>query len=195
MAGLDIRGVLADHEGQDYDLYAQTINPQFVKMLRTIGYDRLWSRAEGAYIFDSDGRRFLDMNGGFGMFNAGRNNPRIRPGAPQDVLDLRHARLRAARREPPPPASSAASSRSGARADRAPACSPTRERKPSRRRSSSAGPPPAARVSSPRARASTASRSARCPQTAGLNGRSASARSFPGSTRCPGTTWTRSRTS
>ena len=87
MAGLDIRGVLADHEGQDYDLYAQTINPQFVKMLRTIGYDRLWSRAEGAYIFDSDGRRFLDMNGGFGMFNAGRNNPRIRQ-ALQDVLDL-----------------------------------------------------------------------------------------------------------
>jgi ornithine--oxo-acid transaminase len=87
MAGLDIRGVLTEHEGQDYDLYAQAINPQFVKMLRTIGYDRLWSRAEGAYIFDSDGRRFLDMNGGFGMFNAGRNNPRIRQ-ALQDVLDL-----------------------------------------------------------------------------------------------------------
>jgi ornithine--oxo-acid transaminase len=87
MAGLDIRGVLAEHEGQDYDLYAQTINPQFVKMLRTIGYDRLWSRAEGAYVFDSEGRRFLDMNGGFGMFNAGRNNPRIRR-ALQDVLDL-----------------------------------------------------------------------------------------------------------
>jgi len=87
MAGLDIRGVLTEHEGQDYDLYAQTINPQFVQMLRTIGYDRLWSRAEGAYIFDSDGRRFLDMNGGFGMFNAGRNNPRIRQ-ALQDVLDL-----------------------------------------------------------------------------------------------------------
>src|SRR3954452_15005136 len=78
MAGLDIRGMLADHEGQDYDLYAQTINPQFVKMLRTIGYDRLWSRAEGAYLFDSDGPRFLDMYGGCGMFNTGRKTPRIR---------------------------------------------------------------------------------------------------------------------
>ena len=87
MAGLDIRGVLADHEGQDYDLYAQTINPQFIKMLRTIGYDRLWSRAEGAYLFDSDGRRFLDMNGGFGMFNVGRNNPRIR----QTLVDVLEA--------------------------------------------------------------------------------------------------------
>jgi ornithine--oxo-acid transaminase len=87
MAGLDIRAVLADHEGQDYDLYAQTINPQFIKMLRTIGYDRLWSRAEGAYLFDSDGRRFLDMNGGFGMFNMGRNNPRIR----QTLVDVLEA--------------------------------------------------------------------------------------------------------
>jgi ornithine--oxo-acid transaminase len=87
MAGLDIRGVLADHAGQDYDLYAQSINPQFIKMLRTIGYDRVWSRAEGAYIFDSDGNRFLDMNGGFGMFNMGRNNPRVRQ-ALVEMLEL-----------------------------------------------------------------------------------------------------------
>jgi ornithine--oxo-acid transaminase len=87
MAGLDIRGFLAAHEGQDYDLYGQTINPQFIKMLRTIGYDRVWSRAEGAYIFDAEGRRFLDMNGGFGMFNAGRNNPRIKQ-ALTHVLEL-----------------------------------------------------------------------------------------------------------
>ncbi len=87
MAGLDIRGLLAAHEGQDYDLYGEAINPQFIKMLRTIGYDRLWSRAEGPYIYDGDGRRFLDMNGGFGMFNVGRNNPRIRQ-AIVDTLEL-----------------------------------------------------------------------------------------------------------
>src|SRR5213079_1574756 len=59
-------------------LCARTINPQFVRVLRTIGFDRQWARAEGASLYDSDGRRFLDMLGGFGMFNAGRNNPRIR---------------------------------------------------------------------------------------------------------------------
>ena len=193
MAGLDIRGVLADHEGQDYDLYAQTINPQFIKMLRTIGYDRLWSRAEGAYLFDSDGRRFLDMNGGFGMFNIGRNNPRIRqtlvdvlepdtPGSVQLGVSLLPGLLgrELLRRMPE-------------RIEHC--CSRTRERKPSRRRSSSAGPPPAARASSPRARASTASRSARSRRTAARNGRSASARSSLTSTACPGTTSTRSRTS
>src|SRR5947208_12369412 len=73
-----LRELLEARSGEDYDLYARTINPQFVRVLRTIGFDRVWARAEGASLYDSDGRRFLDMLGGFGMFNAGRNNPRIR---------------------------------------------------------------------------------------------------------------------
>ncbi|HKD34946.1 MAG TPA: aspartate aminotransferase family protein [Gaiellaceae bacterium] len=60
------------------DLHAQTINPQFVRLLRTIGFDRSWARAEGAYLWDSEGRRYLDVLGGFGMFNVGRNNPHVR---------------------------------------------------------------------------------------------------------------------
>jgi ornithine--oxo-acid transaminase len=60
------------------DLHAQTINPQFVKLLRTIGFDRRWARAEGAYLWDADGNRYLDMLGGFGMFNVGRNNAHVR---------------------------------------------------------------------------------------------------------------------
>jgi ornithine--oxo-acid transaminase len=60
------------------DLHAQTINPQFVRLLRTIGFDRRWARAEGAYLWDEAGNRYLDLLGGFGMFNVGRNNPRVR---------------------------------------------------------------------------------------------------------------------
>lgn len=64
--------------GDPHDLWARTINPQFVRVLRTIGFDRRWVRAEGAHLYDADGRRYLDMLGGFGMYNLGRNNPRIR---------------------------------------------------------------------------------------------------------------------
>ena len=60
------------------DLHAQTINPQFVKLLRTIGFDRRWARAQGAHLWDDEGNRYLDLLGGFGMFNVGRNNPRVR---------------------------------------------------------------------------------------------------------------------
>jgi ornithine--oxo-acid transaminase len=70
--------LLEAHAGEDYELYARTINPQFMRVLRTIGFDRLWSRASGQYLYDRDGNRFLDLLGGFGMFNVGRNNPRVR---------------------------------------------------------------------------------------------------------------------
>ena len=73
-----VRELIAEGAGREYDLYAETINPQFIRVLRTIGFDRQWVRAQGAYLEDADGRRFLDMLGGFGMFNVGRNNPRVR---------------------------------------------------------------------------------------------------------------------
>jgi ornithine--oxo-acid transaminase len=73
-----IRELLAERAGEDYELYARTINPQFMRVLKTIGFDRVWARAEGQYLHDTNGDRFLDMLGGFGMFNVGRNNPRIR---------------------------------------------------------------------------------------------------------------------
>src|SRR3954464_14156625 len=61
-----------------FETYARGVNPQFVRLLRTIGFDRRWERASGAYLFDDAGDRYLDLLGGFGMFNVGRNNPRIR---------------------------------------------------------------------------------------------------------------------
>jgi ornithine--oxo-acid transaminase len=73
-----IRELLEARAGEEYDLYARTINPQFMRLLKTIGFDRVWARAEGQYLYDEDGTRFLDLLGGFGMFNVGRNNPRVR---------------------------------------------------------------------------------------------------------------------
>jgi ornithine--oxo-acid transaminase len=78
MAEFSVAELLESRRGEDLDLWARTINPQFTRVLKTIGFDRTWARAEGAYLFDSDGNRYLDMLGGFGMYNVGRNNPRIR---------------------------------------------------------------------------------------------------------------------
>jgi ornithine--oxo-acid transaminase len=73
-----IRELLEARAGEDYELYARTINPQFMRVLKTIGFDRVWTRAEGQYLYDRAGNRYLDLLGGFGMFNIGRNNPRVR---------------------------------------------------------------------------------------------------------------------
>jgi ornithine--oxo-acid transaminase len=88
VAGISLRKLL-DGRGDDLDRWARTINPQFVRVLRTIDFDRTWERAEGAYLWDSDGHRYLDMLGGFGMVNVGRNNPRVRDALVQALeLDL-----------------------------------------------------------------------------------------------------------
>jgi ornithine--oxo-acid transaminase len=73
-----IRELLEARSGEDYELYARAINPQFMRVLKTIGFDRIWARADGQYLYAEDGTRFLDLLGGFGMFNVGRNNPRVR---------------------------------------------------------------------------------------------------------------------
>jgi ornithine--oxo-acid transaminase len=82
-----IRELLETRAGEDYELYARGINPQFMRVLKTIGFDRVWVRAEGQYLYDEEGRRYLDLLGGFGMFNVGRNNPRVRE-ALVEVLEL-----------------------------------------------------------------------------------------------------------
>jgi ornithine--oxo-acid transaminase len=74
---MDLRELIAN-AGDEHDLWARTINPQFVRVLRTIGFDRKWMRGEGAHIYDADGNAYLDLLGGFGMYNVGRNNPNVR---------------------------------------------------------------------------------------------------------------------
>ena len=77
MAG-ELAQLLAARSGEALDLHAEYVNPQMIRVLRTIGFDRDWARTEGAYLYDADGSRYLDWLGGFGMFNVGRSNRRVR---------------------------------------------------------------------------------------------------------------------
>src|SRR2546421_302293 len=87
MSDFSLEALLDSRRGEDLDLWARTINPQFVRVLRTIGFDRTWARSEGAYLYDTDGARYLDLLGGFGMYGVGRNNPRVRA-ALAEALEL-----------------------------------------------------------------------------------------------------------
>jgi acetylornithine/succinyldiaminopimelate/putrescine aminotransferase len=70
-----------------HELHGRTINPLFVRILRILGFDRDWVRGEGAYLYDREGARYLDMLGGFGMYNVGRNNATVKA-ALHEYLDL-----------------------------------------------------------------------------------------------------------
>jgi ornithine--oxo-acid transaminase len=89
---LSLKALIDDERGREVDLWGRTINPQFARVLKTIGFDRSWVRGEGQYLWDADGNRFLDMLGGFGMFNVGRNNPIVRAALEEALsLDLPHS--------------------------------------------------------------------------------------------------------
>lgn len=75
---LDILGLIREAEGRNYELHAAHVNPRYAKTLRTIGFDHCYVRAEGPYLWDNHGRRYLDMLSGYGVFNIGRNHPDIR---------------------------------------------------------------------------------------------------------------------
>jgi len=75
---LNIESLLSEAQGQNYDLHHEHINPAFAKVLRTIGFDINYVRAEGQYLWDDKDIKYLDMLAGYGVFNVGRNNATIK---------------------------------------------------------------------------------------------------------------------
>jgi ornithine--oxo-acid transaminase len=84
--GFDLSAELAAVRGRGYDLHSRYMNPQMPRMLHTIGFDKVYERAEGAYLYDAEGNAYADFLAGFGVFAAGRNHPVIRK-ALHDALD------------------------------------------------------------------------------------------------------------
>jgi len=74
----DFLGWLDRHQGRAYDLHEKHLNPVFVKMLRTIGFDKTYVRGEGCYLWDADGNKYLDLLTGWGVFALGRNHPKVK---------------------------------------------------------------------------------------------------------------------
>ncbi len=83
----DITRLVADRAGENYELHERYVNPTLVDVFRTIGFDRVYVRGEGAYLWDDRGERYLDMLGGFGVAAIGRSNPVV-AGALRDVLGM-----------------------------------------------------------------------------------------------------------
>ncbi|MFF2628411.1 aspartate aminotransferase family protein [Kitasatospora griseola] len=89
---LDLAALLAARGGERYELHARFLNPQLPRMLHTIGFDRSYERAQGAYFYDAEGNEYLDMLAGFGVFALGRHHPAVRATV-QQAMDLETADL------------------------------------------------------------------------------------------------------
>jgi ornithine--oxo-acid transaminase len=74
----DIRQKVREASSRAYDMHRANVNPQYMKVLKTIGFDRSYVRGEGAYLWDQAGRQYLDFLSGYGVFALGRNHPEVR---------------------------------------------------------------------------------------------------------------------
>jgi ornithine--oxo-acid transaminase len=80
--------ILRDRTGEEMALNDRFLNPQMGRILRTLGFEKVWTGGEGAHLIDADGERYLDLFGGYGVFAIGRNHPEA-IAAVQEVMEAR----------------------------------------------------------------------------------------------------------
>ena len=87
MKDFDLKELIDSRFGQNYDLHEKYVNRTLATVLKTIGFDKCYKRAKGAYLYDADGNEYLDFISGYGVFGMGRNNPVIGK-AIKDAIDM-----------------------------------------------------------------------------------------------------------
>jgi ornithine--oxo-acid transaminase len=83
----NLKELIAARQGENYDLHRLHLNPRLVEVQQILGFDKVYTSAEGAYLYDAEGNRYLDFLSGYSVFNTGRNHPVIKQ-ALYDALDL-----------------------------------------------------------------------------------------------------------
>src|ERR1700751_1041397 len=85
-SNFDVSEMFAARESQRSGMHTRHLNEQFVRVLKTIGYDVGFQKGQGQYLYDRAGDKYLDLLSGFGVFAVGRNHPALRE-ALKSVLD------------------------------------------------------------------------------------------------------------
>jgi len=70
--------LIQDRQDDQYDLHMKYISPHMARVQQIIGFDKIYARGEGAYLWDVDGNRYLDLLAGYSVFNLGRDHPVVR---------------------------------------------------------------------------------------------------------------------
>ncbi|MCR4430043.1 MAG: aspartate aminotransferase family protein [Tepidanaerobacteraceae bacterium] len=58
-------------------LYSEYVNPGLAYMLSLLNFDKNFVKAEGCYVWDSEGKKYIDFLGAYGALNLGHNPPEI----------------------------------------------------------------------------------------------------------------------
>lgn len=74
----DLRQIIDRHQGEQLSLLSEYINPQMATVLKTLGFDPVYVKGQGAHLWDDRGNDYLDMLSGFGVFAVGRSHPTVK---------------------------------------------------------------------------------------------------------------------
>lgn len=74
---MSLLDVLRERSGEQFELHERHLNGQMTRVLKTLGFDRNYVRAQGPYLYDDHGDRYLDLLSGYGVFALGRNHPTV----------------------------------------------------------------------------------------------------------------------
>ena len=88
----DLQALINSRNGENVALQRENINPQFARVLRLIGFDKVYVRGLGQYLYDEEDSEYLDMLGGYAVHNVGRNHPVVIR-ALKDLMDSQPATL------------------------------------------------------------------------------------------------------
>lgn len=86
-----IKSLLESRQNENIQLH-DNINPQFAKVLKTIGFDKTYVKANGMSLFDKDGVEYFDFLSGYGVYALGRNHPQLKQML-HEVIDLDTANM------------------------------------------------------------------------------------------------------
>lgn len=83
---------LQQRQGEQYALHRQYLNTSLARAQAIIGFDKIYTRGEGAYLWDAEGTRYLDLLSGYSVFNLGRGHPVVKQ-VMHEVLDMERPNL------------------------------------------------------------------------------------------------------
>ncbi len=83
----DFKDRIEDYLSSSTHLSKRHVHPRLLKMFEMGGIKAVFTKAEGQYLWDAEGNRFLDLLAGGGVYFMGRNHPKVNA-ALRDVLDL-----------------------------------------------------------------------------------------------------------
>jgi acetylornithine/succinyldiaminopimelate/putrescine aminotransferase len=75
---LDVVADALARSGETFELASRHLDPSLVDVLAILGFDREYVTARGSYLYDADGRAYLDFHTGEGFASLGHDHPDVR---------------------------------------------------------------------------------------------------------------------